>query len=172
LSPDLDRVDVKRRLEQLIQHVRNQGETDFADWLVAWWSAADNKPVALRLLSTRSGEWVSDWAAAGDARPVEIATVVTEALRFVPRDTLALEQAKILALKVIRDTIHVGVESIGGDPQVGAVSRNGVQVLDPTDLKALHDTLDVWEERAADLLPGVVRVPAKSDTPDRGLRPR
>jgi hypothetical protein len=171
LSPTMDRVEVKRRLEAIIRHLRDDGETDYAEWIVAWWSESDKKPVALHIFSNRPGEWVTDWACGGDARPIEIATVVSGALRFVPRDTLTLEQAKVLALKITRDTIHIGVESIGGEVQVGAVSRGGVELLGGTQLKGLHDTLDVWEEQAADLLPGSIPVPGRSSTPDRGLRP-
>lgn len=127
--------------------------------------------MALQLFSSGSSQWIEDWGFGGDSRPQEIANIVSQTLRFVPREALTLEQAKLLALKVMRDTIHIGVESIGGAVQLAAVSRGTVEILAGARLEAMHDTLDVWEEQAAALLPGIVAVPAASATVDRGVRP-
>lgn len=171
LNTSLDRLHVKRRLEALVKQIREEGETDAAEWLIAWWSTTERKAVALQLYTNRPGQWVSDWTFGGDPRAIDVATIVSQTLSHVPRETLTMEQAKILALKVIRDTILVGVDTIGGDPQVGTVTSTGTEVLSRAQLKGLDDTLDVWEAQVAELLPGAVKVPAESDTPDRGVRP-
>jgi hypothetical protein len=171
LSPSADRVEVQQRLRDVIQQIRAQGATDIAEWTVAWWSRPDDAPVALQLFSGGSSQWIEDWGFGGDRRPWEIASIVAQTLRFVPREALTLEQAKLLALKVMRDTIHIGVESIGGAVQLAAVSHGTVEILAGARLEAMHDTLDVWEEQAAALLPGIVALPAESATVDRGVRP-
>ncbi len=170
LSPSLDRVDIRERLDDLLKEVQKSGETDWAEWIVAWWSQPDKTPVALRLFSGRKAQWVETWGYVGDGPPQEIAHIVAEAVRFVPRANLTLEQAKVLAMKVMRDTIHIGVESIGGDVQIGAVSAQGVEVVTGAELRGLDDTLDLWEDQAAALLPGSISVPAETPTPDRGVR--
>ncbi|MGH2948245.1 MAG: hypothetical protein ACRDPC_18655 [Solirubrobacteraceae bacterium] len=121
LSPALDRVEIKKRLEGLIAQIRAEGETDLAEWIVAWWSKPDDMPVALQLFSARSGKWIGT--------------------------------------------------SIGGDVQLAAVRRTGIEVVTGAKLRGLHDALDLWEEQSAELLPGGVAVPAQSATPDRGIRP-
>jgi hypothetical protein len=172
LSTSDDRVVIKRRLEQLIAEIREAGETDYAEWLVCWWSTRDKVGYALQLYSARPGQWVSGtWGFIGDERPQDIAQVVAETIRFVPRESLTLEQAKLLAFKVMRDTIHIGVDSIGGGVQIGSVSAAGTDVIRGEDLEGLDNALDVWEEQAAGLLPGSISVPAQSSTPDRGVRP-
>lgn len=170
LSPSLDRVEIKARLEELIAEIRAAGETDMGEWIVAWWSEPDRAPVALQLFSTRKGQWIETWGYVGDSRPQDIAQIASEVVRFVPIASVTLEQAKVLALKVMRDTIHVGVESIGGDVQIGAVTEQGVEIVTGADLRALSDTLNVWEEQAAALLPGAIGVPAQTTTRDRGVR--
>jgi hypothetical protein len=170
LSTSLDRVEIKRRLEALIAEIRANGGTDMGEWIVAWWSKPDDRPVAVRLFSGRTGKWIDTWEFGDDARPQEIAHVVAEAIRFVPRTSLTLEQAKLLALKVMRDTIHIGVESIGGEVQLAAVTRDGIEFATGAVLRSLNDTLGAWEEQAAALLPGAVPVPAQTTTPDRGVR--
>ena len=141
-----------------------------AEWIIAWWSKPDNAPVALQLFSTRTGQWVERWGYVGDERPQDIAQIASEVVRFVPIDSVTIEQAKVLALKVMRDTIHIGVDSIGGDVQIGAVTENTVEVITGPELRGLSDTLSVWEEQAAALLPGSIAVPSETTTPDRGVR--
>lgn len=171
LTPSVDRLEIEKRFLNLLKQIREAGKTDYAEWLIAWWSVPDSMPVALRLTSTGTTVWTEGWQHAGDERPINIARQITGSLRFVPRETLTVEQAKVLALKVMRDTIHVGVESIGGEPQIGAVTRKGVEIVTGADLRGLHDTLDVWEVQCAELLPGGVKVPSESTTPDPGIRP-
>lgn len=171
LTPARDRLDLQQRFDALMNQVREQGKTDYAEWLIAWWCEPEDKAVTLHLRAGGRSDWVSDRRCAGDQEPTRIAHVVGQALRFMPPERLTLEQAKLVALKTMRDTLAVGVESIGGEAQLGSVSRSAVEVLTSADLEPLHDTIDVWEERAAELLLGSATVPADSTTPDRGVRP-
>jgi hypothetical protein len=49
------------------------------------------------------------------------------------------------------------------------VRKWGIDVVAGADLRALHDTLRGWEEQFAGRLPGGIKVPAQSTTPDRGI---
>jgi hypothetical protein len=102
---------------------------------------------------------------------VERAAFAIGAMRYIDIDDLALEQAKILALKLLRDTIEISVEGIGGRVQMGSVEASGLQILEPADMRGLHDAVDVWESQCAELLLGTDEPPSASDTPDRGVRP-
>lgn len=118
-----------------------------------------------------AGEWVADWEFGGMPLGVERANFAASAMRFIDPGTLLLEQTKVVALKVLRDTIETSVEGIGGRVQMGTVQKSGVQVMEHTDMRGLHDTVDLWEAQCAELLIGGTAPPSVSDTPDRGVRP-
>jgi hypothetical protein len=94
LVPSLDRVEIEKRLLALLKQIREDGKTDYAEWIIAWWCGPENTAVALRLTCTGTTQWAEDWERAGDERPIDISTQIAGALRFVPRDTLTVEQAK------------------------------------------------------------------------------
>ncbi|MFZ1924511.1 MAG: hypothetical protein WAU42_00050 [Solirubrobacteraceae bacterium] len=54
---------------------------------------------------------------------IERASFAASTMRYIDPVALTLEQAKIVALKVLRDTIETSVEGIGGRVQMGAVWR-------------------------------------------------
>jgi 20S proteasome alpha/beta subunit len=170
LSSELNRVEIERRLVALLKQLRADGKTDLAEWIIAWWSVPEDAPLALQLFSSGTSQWVEEWDRCGSAEPRRVSRIVSETLAFVPRKTLSVEQAKMLALKIMRDTIHINPGSIAGPPQLGAVTRSGIEIATPQDLEYLTDALGTWEEQAAGLLPGAVPVPAQSKTPDRGVR--
>jgi hypothetical protein len=175
VSPDTDRLDIKSRLHAVLADLREdpsvEGRSDHAEFLVAWWSRRENKPVALRLLSGGAGEWVSDWEFAGIRLGVERASFAVGAMRYLDPRALTLEQGKIVALKVLRDTIEASVEGIGGRVQMGVVQESGVEAIEEADMRGLHDTVDLWEAQCAELLLGSTASPSASETPDRGVRP-
>lgn len=92
-------------------------------------------------------------------------------MRYIDVVRLTLEQAKVVALKVMRDAIATGVEGIGGEVQMGVVERDGVSTVEDADMQGLLDTLDLWETGCAELLLGGGPPPSASKTPDEGVRP-
>jgi hypothetical protein len=116
-------------------------------------------------------EWVGAWDFGGIQLGIERASFAVGAMRYIDSNMLTLEQAKIVALKVLRDTIETSVEGIGGRVQMGTVQKSGLQVIDEADMRGLHDTVDLWEAQCAELLLGNTEPPSASDTPDRGVRP-
>lgn len=100
---------------------------------------------------------------------VESATFASSTLRYIDPTTLTLEQAKIVVLKVLRDAIDTTVEGIDGQIQLGTIQKSGVRVLNKTDVRGLHDTVNLWESQCAELLPGAVTRPPTGDTLDRGV---
>lgn len=179
ICPNVDRLGIKNRLHSILADVRKdpsvEGRSDNVEFLVEWWSRQENKsvakPVALRLLSGGAGVWVGDWEFGGAPLGVEHASFAVGAMRYVDPGALTLEQAKIVALKVLRDTIETGVEGIGGRVQMGVVCESGLEVIEKADMRGLHDTVDLWESQCIELLLGNTASPSGSETPDHGVRP-
>ena len=175
LTPDADRLDIKSRLHAILDQVRADpsvaGRSDHVEFLIAWWSRHEGKPVALHVLTGGAAEWVESWAFSGIQLGVDSASFAVATMRYIDSDDLALEQAKIVALKVLRDTIETSVEGIGGRVQMGTVQERGVELIEPADLRGLHDTVDLWESQCAELLLGTDEPPSASDTVDGGVRP-
>jgi hypothetical protein len=175
ISPQQDRTMIKGLLHEIVAELRSdssvEGHSDMFEFLVAWFSIPDRKPVALHLRSGGTGEWVSRWEFGGTTVAVEIAGFAIGTLRYLDPAELTLEQGKLVALKVLRDTIATGVEEVGGEIQLAVVSNRESQVIPFRDMRGLHDTLDLWESQAAELLPGAIAAPADSSTPDRGVGP-
>jgi hypothetical protein len=175
LSPANDRLEIKARLHKIIEDLRADpsidGRSDHVEFFVAWWSRHEGKPVVLHLLSGGAGVWVETWAFGGTQLGIDCASFAAGTMRYIDSTELALEQAKIVALKVLRDTIETNVESIGGPVQMGTVRESGVDLVKEVDKRGLHDTVDLWEAQCAELLPGVTAPPSESTTPDRGVRP-
>lgn len=111
------------------------------------------------------------WAFGGIPLGVDTASFAIGAMRYLDPGELNLEQAKVVALKVVRDTIETSVEGIGGHVQMAAVQKAGVQVIARADMRVLDDTVDLWEAQCAELLIGATEPPSASETPDRGVRP-
>lgn len=172
---DADRLIVRRRLHEIFAELREdpsvEGRSDAVELLIAWWSRRENKPVALHLLSGGASEWVGTWAFGGLPFGVEGATFAVGSMRYIDPGALALEQAKVVALKVLRDTIEASVAGIGGRVQMASAQEGGLQVIEDSDMRDLHDTVDLWEAQCAELLPGSTAPPSASDTRDRGVRP-
>ncbi len=168
LELDADRLELKSQFQALLRALREdsdiEGRSNHVEFLLAWWPRRGRDPVALHLFSAGAAEWVEGWAFAGLRLGTEIASFATSTMRYLDPATLTLEQAKLLALKVLRDTIETSVEGIGGRVQMGAVGRRGVGVIEGADMAGLHDAVDLWETRCAELLRSSDRVrPASSD---------
>ena len=175
LSPYSDRLDIKTHLDALFNDLRAdstiEGRSDHVEFLIAWWSQREGKHVALHLLSGGAGEWVETWAFGGVLLGIESASFAIGAMRYINPDGLSLEQAKVVALKVLRDTIETNVEGIGGRVQMGTIQRGALRLMEEADIRGLNDTVDLWEAQCAELLLGTTVPPSASDTPDRGVRP-
>jgi hypothetical protein len=158
LAPTSDRLKLKSQLQALLRGLREdpaiEGRSDHVEFLLAWWPRDAHQPVALHLLSAGAAEWVDGWAFGGIALGAEIASFAVSTMRYFDPATLTLEQAKLLALKVLRDTIEVSVEGIGGAVQMATLGRRGVGVIEATDMRRLHDAVDLWERRCAEMLVG------------------
>jgi proteasome beta subunit len=175
LSPAHDRLETKTRLHEIQGEVRADPSIEDAsnhlELLIAWWSGHEHKPVALHLFSGGRAEWVGTWAFGGVERGIDNASFAVGAMRHIDPAQLSLEQAKIVALKVLRDAIETNVEGIGGAPQMGTAQASGVHVVNEAERRGLDDTVDLWEAQCAELLTGVGESPSASATPDRGVRP-
>ncbi len=175
LSSADDRLQIKASLHQIQRDVRAdssiEDRSDHLELLIAWWCGHESKPVALHLLSGGRGEWVETWAFGGIERGIDNASFAVGAMRHINPARLSLEQAKIVGLKVLRDTIATNVEGIGGAVQMGTVQDGGVHVVNETERRGLDDTTDLWEAQCAELLTGVGESPSASATSDRGVRP-
>ena len=158
LTPDADRLELKSRLQGILRQLREdpgiEGRSDHVEFLLAWWPRQAHKPVALHLLSAGAAEWVDGWAFGGITLGTEIATFAVSTMRYIDPARLTLEQAQVVALKVLRDTIETSVEGIGGGVQTATVGRHGVHVIEATDMRGLHHAVDAWETRCAELLCG------------------
>lgn len=158
LGPTADRLELKSRLQEFLRGLREdpsiEDRSDHVEFLLAWWPPQSRVPVALHLLSAGAAEWVDDWAFGGIALGTEIASFAVSTMRYIDPATLTLEQAKLVALKVLRDTIETSVEGIGGGVQMATLGRGGVGVIEAMDMRRLHDAVDLWERRCAELLCG------------------
>ena len=123
--------------------------------------------MALHLLSAGAAEWVDGWAFGGIALGTEIASFAVSTMRYIDPARLTLEQAKLVALKVLRDTIETSVEGIGGSVQIGTVGRHRVGAIGAAEMRRLHDAVDLWETRCAELLRGAATTPSPSDASGR-----
>ncbi len=176
ISPNTDRLQLKVRLQELLKGMREdpsiEGRSDHVEFLLAWWPSKARKPIALHLLSAGAVEWVDGWAFGGIALGTEMASFAVGTMRYIAPTELAIDQAKVVALKVLRDTIDTSVEGIGGGVQMATVERAGVRVIEAADMRGLHDAVDLWETRCAELLrTDGAPPPSASRTPDRGVRP-
>jgi hypothetical protein len=166
VAPNAGRLELKSQLQGLLRELREdpgiEGRSDHVEFLIAWWSRQARKPVALHLLSAGAAEWVDGWAFGGMALGTEMASFAVSTMRYLDPAGLTLKQAKLVALKVLRDTIETSVEGIGGDVQMGTVGRHGVGAVEAADMRRLHDAVDLWEARCAELLRGDDLTPSPS----------
>jgi hypothetical protein len=174
LSPEVDRLEIKARLHTILAELRADtsvdGRSDHVELLVAWWSRTEEEPVALHIFSGGAGEWVDSWAFGGTRLGIERASFAIGALRHVDPTTLALEQAKVVALKVLRDTIATAADGIGGPVQMATIQREGPRLVERGDMLELDDAVDLWEAQCAELLTSLASPPS-GGTPDRGVGP-
>lgn len=156
ISPNVDRLQLKSSLQGLLSSLRDdpsiEGRSDHVEFLLAWWSYPERKPVALHLLSGGAGEWVDGWAFGGVPLGIEMASFAIGTMRYLDPSALPLKQAEVVALKVLRDTIEVGVEGIAGDVQLGIVAHDGIRHVAGAEMRTLQRTVDLWEARCAELL--------------------
>jgi 20S proteasome alpha/beta subunit len=171
LTPNADRLELKSRLQGILRQLREdpgiEGRSDHVEFLLAWWSRQAHKPVALHLYSAGAAEWVDSWAFGGIALGTEIASFAVSTMRYIDPARLTLEQAQVVAVKVLRDTIETSVEGIGGGVQTATVGCNGVHVTESADMRGLHHAVDVWEARCAELLCGRGTPPPVREKPAR-----
>jgi len=160
LAPDTDRLELKSRLQALLRGLREdpgiEGRSDHVEFLLAWWPRDARQPVALHLFSAGAAEWVDGWAFGGAALGIEIASFAVSTMRYFDPARLTLEQARLIAMKVLRDAIETSVEGVGGEVQMATLGRDGVDLIGATEVRRLHDAVDVWERRCAELLRGPV----------------
>jgi hypothetical protein len=158
LAPNADRLELKSRFQEVLLGLREdpgiEGRSDHVEFLLAWWPRDAHRPVALHLFSAGAAEWVDGWAFGGVALGVEIASFAVSTMRYFDPARLTLEQARMIAMKVLRDAIETSVEGIGGDVQMATLRRDGVDLIGATEVRRLHDAVDVWERRCAELLRG------------------
>lgn len=78
LSPHADRLEIKARIHAILAELREDSSieerSDHVELLIAWFSQAEKKPVALHIFSGGAGEWVGPWAFGGVRLAVESAS--------------------------------------------------------------------------------------------------
>jgi hypothetical protein len=151
--------------------VAHRDETN--EFMLAWYCHLEAKPVSLHLRRQGAITWVEHWEYGGSPLAVATAGTVEASLSYLVTENLGAEQLSLVVLKVLRDSITAAgpTAMIGGDVQLAEVTKAGVHVLDPTELRAANDALDVWHERCAEILPSTGAVPPGEPPVDRGLRP-
>ena len=147
--------------------------SEFNEFMLGWYCRNERKAVALHLLGQGSAVWAERWEYAGSPKAIATARTIEAAISYVTVDDLGAEQLSLIVLKVLRDTISVaGAEAgIGGGVQLATIAVEGVRVLGPAELRAANDALDVWQERCAELLPGLTVPTTDAGRVDHGLRP-
>jgi hypothetical protein len=146
-----------------------EGRADWIELLIAWMHAG--YPRVLHVLNEGARTYVEEGYAIGTPGAPELANHGIVGLRYVDFTRRSVAQGKLVALKIMRDAIQVAPAGVGGELQLGIVTAGGVTISKGKQLRADLDTLDLWEEQCADLLPGGPDVPSASDTPDTGVRP-
>lgn len=175
ITTNVDRLAIKRQLIALLNEITKtdglEGASDHIEFILAWWSKPDKKPVALHVYSGGRAEFVEGWAFGGVLKGVDGANFVANSLNYVSDPSeLTVESAKALLLKVMRDTIESTVDEIGGAVQMGVVEKGHADLVNEAGLRIVTDALGLWESQSAELLVGG-KTPAEGDTPDRGVRP-
>jgi len=138
--------------------------------LVAWRPPGYSSGAVVRkVFSGTQSVFVEDFDAIGFAKARDLASFALSSMRFVDLRGIEVEQAKIVAYKVMNDVISVDLETVGGAVQMASIDSAGADVLDAQEIEAIRDAVAVWEARSRAALGVPERVPAQSDQPERGV---
>jgi hypothetical protein len=171
------RSEVAKAAQHRFRQIRDESEaehrTDTNEFMLGWFSEDDAKPVALHLHPLGRFVWIEEWEYAGSPQAVSTARAVEASLSYLVTEDLTVEQLSLVVLKVVRDSIAAaGPQAmIGGEVQLASVTTSGVHLLEPNEIRAASDALDVWHDQCAELLPGSVGRQSVTEPADRGLRP-
>ncbi len=94
-----------------------------------------NEPKLLHITAFGTPEWVDRPYAIGNGAPFAYAL-----LQKYQGTPLALDQASVLAVKIIEEAIDVGSYGLGPPIRVWHITPNGTSILDDAQLAALSDT--------------------------------
>ena len=87
LSLSADRLEIKARLHAMLAELREdpsiEERSDHVELLIAWWSQAEKKIVALHIFSGGAGEWVGPWEFGGAKLGVERASFAIGGMRHL-----------------------------------------------------------------------------------------
>lgn len=93
-----------------------------------------SEPQLLHITAYGTPEWVDRPYAIGNGAPFAYAL-----LQKYQGTPLALDQASVLAVKVIEEAIDVGSYGLGPPIRVWHITRNGTSILDDAQMAALSD---------------------------------
>jgi proteasome beta subunit len=108
-----------------------------------------DKPRILHITSYGTPEWIDRPFALGSG--AMFAYALLQKYRAVP---LTLEQATLLAFKVIEEAIEVGAYGLGPPIEIWHVLQNSLERLDEAKLAAVKDTTSQIRDREIQLLLG------------------
>lgn len=120
-----------------------------------------SKPLVLHVTSYGTPEWTQGPFATGSGEPFAYALI-----EKYEGSTLSLEQAGVLACKVIEEAIEVGAYGLGPPIHVWHVTPDGIDRLDDARVAALADAARMLREEEVRLL--VASPNASSDASESG----
>ena len=132
-----------------------------------WYSEQDRRDYLLHAVGTGHAEFHPDYTAVG-ATPKQLALFALSRSEYLEFGTLPLEAAKMVAFNATDDVIRASASGLALPVQMAVVTRAGLSVLKPDELRGLEDTVAAFREHQRDFLIRSEQPAAKRDT---GLRP-
>lgn len=119
-----------------------------------------NQPKVLHITSYGTPEWIDRPFAIGSGAAFAYAL-----LRKYHGIQLSMDQAALLAFKVIEEAIDVGAYGLGPPIEVWQVLPSSLSALDESKIAVLNDTAGQLRDNEIQLLLGGLPQPNKEDTP-------
>lgn len=132
----------------------------------AWYSADERRTFLLRVLGDGYAEFDGQYTAiGGPSRSALFALRESEHLHY---ETLPLAPSQMIATKIVDDVIRASSSGVAHPVQVATVTANSATILEPVEVRGLHDSVAAFRERQREFLVGEQPRDAGRDT---GLRP-
>jgi hypothetical protein len=145
------------------------------DVLAAWWSQPDGKALILKahgLPGSVRSTFVDDLhnvEMVGSPEAIKLAELALLTLGFGDFRDVGMEEAKVLAYKVIAD-VAAKTDDVGRPAHIYGITEHGIGELDAQDIAAIASSADVWTANLrATLVQETAPTPAR--TRDTGVRP-
>jgi hypothetical protein len=143
--------------------------------LLSWWSPYAGKALILRaggLGSAINSTFVDDRhnvELIGSPQAVKLAEFALRTLGFGDFRDVGMEEAKVVAYKVISD-VSAFTDDVGQPRQIIGITKDGVEELDAQDVQAIATSADVWTTKLRATLAEETE-PPPTEGHDPGVRP-